>query len=685
MSKWTKEAARQATADALAIEGFLERRAALRKLAEATLRDAAKWKEYTVAAMLNHCPLVGEGEGQVKVRPTIAGLRDQLHERALANLAAAVPACAARVSTALKAPDTEGVHSPRAKCGYEFGVHSEHKTIDELREWLASEGFVASGGAAKGTETETETETDSEAHAGETGKEETETMTKMETVSVESIERVDVKAWALGALVRAWFAVKLESGAEDGAVTEAMRMCVTEDSSPRVDGVAAYIGTLGEDERPESVEMRELGELARSLAQDMLVQLRPVDREVGASKGEGELGLPDEKHADLIDLALERSGLPSIREIIKRVNEGAKEKAGLMAMLEEAKAEAKRAIEAAARRAAALPSTGAVEATGEVPSGSFEMRKASEVFGLEKGKEMFGFEVPVWTWDGVNPHVPTVNEGYVFRPHELFAVLMGVVGKAPTYLHGHTGTGKTTLVEQVAARLGYMFMRLNFDSDISRMDLIGRDTLVTEGGATVSRFVDGILPQMMQAPVMACFDEIDFVRPDISYVMQRALENDSLVLTEDGGRVVRPHPMFRIFATGNTVGQGDEHGMYQGARPQSLAFLDRFTNWIEVKYLEEDDREKLVRAAAPGLGEDGVRLVCAYVKEHLAAFTASKVLQPLSPRGYCALAERVATYTGLYPSAMKKEAVKRAFESTVLARANVQDRVVLAAIVDRLA
>jgi cobaltochelatase CobS len=310
------------------------------------------------------------------------------------------------------------------------------------------------------------------------------------------------------------------------------------------------------------------------------------------------------------------------------------------------------------------------------------MMPAHKAFGLTKGKDAFAFEVPVWEWEGVHPHVPAADPHYVFRPFELMRVLYGIIANKRVYLHGHTGTGKTTLIEQVAARLNYPFMRLNFDSEISRMDLIGRDVLTSEGGTTISRFVDGILPQMMQSPCLGCFDEIDFVRPDIAYVMQRMLEGDALVLTEDGGRVVRPHPMFRAFATGNTVGQGDEFGMYQGARVQSTALLDRFAVWHRVDYLKEEDRDALIRGKVPGLNDSLRGKLNKYIGEHLQAFTTSKVLQPLSPRGFLGLADALVFFTGVIPD--HKEAVKQALAASILDRASVQDRVVLSGLADRV-
>lgn len=314
-----------------------------------------------------------------------------------------------------------------------------------------------------------------------------------------------------------------------------------------------------------------------------------------------------------------------------------------------------------------------VESDGTVPSGKVVFKKASEIFtDLKLEKD---FEVPYWEWDGVHPHVPPVDANYIFRPMELMRVLYSIITNQRMYLHGHTGTGKTTLIEQVAARLNYPFVRINFDSEITRTDLIGRDTLTTDAdGRTVSKFIDGILPTVMSGPYIACFDELDFVRPDVAYVMQSALEGNQLRITEDGDRIVKPHAMYRMFGTGNTVGQGDEHGMYSGARPQSLAFLDRFTVWLKVNYLEEGQREALVRSHYPALSEDERKVILKYTTEHLEAFTSGKVIQPLSPRGMLAIA-RAAVIMGN---------VKEAITMTVLDRANGDDRSTLKGLIDRV-
>ena len=368
----------------------------------------------------------------------------------------------------------------------------------------------------------------------------------------------------------------------------------------------------------------------------------------------------------LIDLALSQAGLPPINDMITTINT-------LTEDLEKAESTPAIAITAASEE---------TKHDGTIPSGRLSTQEAWKAFGLTRGKEQFGFKVPTWEWDGVHPHVPEVDEDYVFRPFELLRVLYAVMTNQRCYLHGHTGTGKTTLIEQVAARLNWPFMRVNFDSEITRMDLIGRDVLTNEGGVTSSKFVDGILPQMMSGPYIGCLDEIDFVRPDIAYVLQRAAEGNGLMLTEDGGRMVKPHKLFRMFATGNTVGQGDEYGMYQGARPQSMAFLDRFTVWVKVDYLKPADRKKLIKSRLPKLDDAHAEKLNNYITEHLTAFTQSKVMQPISPRGFLSLGQAMTAYMSFITD--EKKAVEEAIATTILDRASVNDRAVLKAISQRV-
>ncbi len=378
---------------------------------------------------------------------------------------------------------------------------------------------------------------------------------------------------------------------------------------------------------------------------------------------------PDAGEAKMIDAMLSAASLPSINTMLDQID----------------KLTSDLAAASAAAKAAVMPSVPTeIEVTpdGKMPTGQVTTANAHEVFGLTSSgaQATLNFDVPVWHYDAPHPRLPALDPNYIFRPFELFRVLYAIITNQRCYLHGHTGTGKTTLVEQVAAMLNWPVMRVNFDSEITRMDLIGRDVLSSEDGATTSTFVDGILPQMMSGPYIGIFDEIDFVRPDVAYVMQRAFEGNGLMLTEDGGRIVNPHKMFRMFATGNTVGQGDEFGMYQGARPQSMALLDRFTVWVKVEYMAASDRAKLIESNAPTLNGDLLSRVNQYVGEHLEAFTSAKVLQPISPRTFLAFARAVETFSTMG----MKDATKQALEATILDRASVQDRAVLNGLATRV-
>ena len=394
------------------------------------------------------------------------------------------------------------------------------------------------------------------------------------------------------------------------------------------------------------------------------------------------LSLPDDSQATILDAVLSAAGMPDIKSMVTQINSSTADMSAATLKISELETKLK---QTAAAAIAVAPVVTKADASGAIPSGKVVTKNAAKVFNMTgAAKAQFDFDIPVWEWDGVHPHVPVIDPSYIFRPEELLRGLYALLTNQRAYFYGHTGTGKTTLIEQMAARLLWPFMRVNFDSEITRMDLIGRDTLSTEGGVTVSKFEDGILPQAMSGPYILCCDEVDFVRPDVAYVMQRALEGNGLLLTEDGGRVIEAHPMFRMFATGNTQGQGDEHGMYAGARPQSMAFLDRFTVWCQVDYLGANDRKKLIKAKVPSLTDTQLELVCQYTKEHLEAFKSAKVMQPLSPRGMISLAQAIGMFASMAEDGAEDAAIKRAFGTTILDRATSTDHAVMRGIVDRL-
>ena len=329
-----------------------------------------------------------------------------------------------------------------------------------------------------------------------------------------------------------------------------------------------------------------------------------------------------------------------------------------------------------------------VAADGKIPEGNVLMRRAKDIFSVEKSEEkmrdtLLNFDVPFFHWEGVHPDVPSIDLNYKFNMTALFRVLQGIVDSNNSYLYGHTGTGKSTLVEQVCAHLNFPLVRVNFDSEISRMDLIGRDTLVTVDGQTVSKFVDGVLPDALSRPCLLLCDEVDFVRPDVMYVFQRVLEGNGLLISEDGGRKVMANPWFRLVATANTVGQGDDTAMYQGARPQSMATLDRFENWVEMSYMSKGVETNWLKGVTDGLNPDDAKLFIKYASEHRKAFTSGKIMQPLSPRGLRAMAKRYVTVFGL--TSDTKESLREAFEATVLARCTQQDRTILDGLYQRVA
>jgi cobaltochelatase CobS len=310
-------------------------------------------------------------------------------------------------------------------------------------------------------------------------------------------------------------------------------------------------------------------------------------------------------------------------------------------------------------------------------------RKAYEVLGLRK-RESLDFEVPYFDWNTPHPMVPEVDADYIFRPDPTLKALMGLVKGVNTYAVGHTGSGKTTLFLQLAARMQWPVIRVNFDSEITRLDLIGRDVLRSDPatGVTVSEFIEGVLPTAIAGPFILLCDEVDRVRPEVSYVFQRALEDQGILLNEDGGRLVSPHDWHRIVATANTVGQGDEFGLYQGARHQSQAFLDRFANWIEIGYLSKKDETKLLKSKAPGIDESASNTIMDYVAEHRAAFVNAEILQPISARGIEQLGVQYVSYKSLLSNESK--AMKMAFDSVVLVRGSATDRAVMTGLFDRV-
>lgn len=214
--------------------------------------------------------------------------------------------------------------------------------------------------------------------------------------------------------------------------------------------------------------------------------------------------------------------------------------------------------------------------------------------------QMFGFEsdltVPAFSWH--SEHVPLIDEAYCFDPQTTLSILAGFSHNKNVLIHGYHGTGKSTHIEQVAARLNWPCVRINLDSHVSRIDLIGKDAIVVREGQQVTEFKEGILPWAYQNPVALVLDEYDAGRPDVMFVIHRVLEAEGRLTLLDQSRVLHPHPSFRLFATANTVGSGDTSGLYHGTQQVNQAQLDRWNIITTLNYLEHDREVGIVLSKA---------------------------------------------------------------------------------------
>src|SRR3954469_16569382 len=216
---------------------------------------------------------------------------------------------------------------------------------------------------------------------------------------------------------------------------------------------------------------------------------------------------------------------------------------------------------------------------------------ARELFGLDIDMEVPAFSVRT-------EHVPDLDTAYLFDRETTLAILAGMAYNRRVMITGYHGTGKSTHIEQVAARLNWPCVRVNLDSHISRIDLIGKDAIVLKEGKQVTEFREGILPWAYQNNVALVFDEYDAGRPDVMFVIQRILESSGRLTLLDQSRVIRPHPCFRLFATANTVGLGDTSGLYHGTQQINQAQMDRWSIVSTLNYLPHDNEVEIVLAKA---------------------------------------------------------------------------------------
>jgi cobaltochelatase CobS len=232
-------------------------------------------------------------------------------------------------------------------------------------------------------------------------------------------------------------------------------------------------------------------------------------------------------------------------------------------------------------------------------------------------KQTFGFEseMKIKAFSKKNEYVPKIDADYKFDKDTTLAILAGFSFNKRVLIQGYHGTGKSTHIEQVAARLNWPCVRVNLDSHISRIDLIGKDAIVLKEGKQITEFKEGILPWSIQNPVALVFDEYDAGRPDVMFVIQRILESEGNFTLLDKNKVLEQHDFFRIFATTNTVGLGDTTGLYHGTQQINQGQMDRWNIVSTLNYLPFDKELEIVLAKNKDLNnKDGKELLSNMIK-----------------------------------------------------------------------
>jgi len=249
----------------------------------------------------------------------------------------------------------------------------------------------------------------------------------------------------------------------------------------------------------------------------------------------------------------------------------------------------------------------------------------AQVFGIQTGMKVPAFSRP-------SEHVPERDTAYRFDRETTLAILAGFAFNRRVMIQGYHGTGKSTHIEQVAARLNWPCIRINLDSHVSRIDLIGKDAIVLRDGKQVTEFREGLLPWALQHPVALVFDEYDAGRPDVMFVIQRVLEASGRLTLLDQNKVIHPHPAFRLFATTNTIGLGDTTGLYHGTQQINQGQMDRWSIVATLNYLTHDAEEEIVAAKVPGFDRKIISAMVRVADMTRNAFKAGDLSTVMSPR-----------------------------------------------------
>ncbi len=249
-------------------------------------------------------------------------------------------------------------------------------------------------------------------------------------------------------------------------------------------------------------------------------------------------------------------------------------------------------------------------------------------------RETFGVDIDmkIPAFSRADERVPDLDPSYVFDPDTTMAILAGFAFNRRVLIQGYHGTGKSTHIEQVAARLNWPCIRINLDSHISRIDLVGKDAIVLRDGKQVTEFREGILPWALQTPTALVFDEYDAGRPDVMFVIQRILEVEGKLTLLDQNRVIRPNPWFRLFATANTVGLGDTSGLYHGTQQINQGQMDRWSIVTTLNYLPAETEVNIVASKCPNTPRETLANMVKVADMTRQGFIAGDISTVMSPR-----------------------------------------------------
>ena len=297
-----------------------------------------------------------------------------------------------------------------------------------------------------------------------------------------------------------------------------------------------------------------------------------------------------------------------------------------------------------------------------IPNLEIDVRKT---FDIDVDMKVMGFKEP-------NEYVPTLDESYKFDKNTTLAILAGFSHNRRVMIQGYHGSGKSTHIEQVAARLNWPCIRVNLDSHISRIDLLGKDAITLKDGKQITEFKEGILPWALQTPTALVFDEYDAGRPDVMFVIQRVLEVEGKLTLLDQNKVISPHSGFRLFATANTVGLGDTSGLYHGTQQINQGQMDRWHIVSTLNYLDPELELKVVLSKVQGLdNKDGVEIaknMISVANLSRQGFANGDISTLMSPRTVISWAENYQIFNDL----------NKSFEITFLNKCDETERVIIA-------